>query len=71
MDQTTSRELWAELQSPIHAVLDPETGEQMAGAVIRMMGSRPAEGWLYADDVDGYQLLSDEDRQRLTLDAPA
>lgn len=44
------------------AVLDEETGEA-TGHLIQF-----GERWLYWDDTDGFRLISDEDKQRLTVE---
>lgn len=49
-----------ESNEPVHTIVDEE-GDNMANATVRLA----ARGWVYQDDVDGFELLSAEDADRL------
>lgn len=54
----TWREIWDELETPVFLVLDEE-GVNMADAQVRQL---PTGSWLYVDDVDGWDVLTDVSR---------
>jgi len=56
---------WDSLTSPVFRVVN-EQGENMAGGLIRKRADNST--YLYVDEVDGYQLLTINERNRLILE---
>ena len=56
--------LWDTLCSPVYRVLDEEGGNVASGCVRHLLGHH----WLYVDETDGYQVMEDDDAERLMLD---
>lgn len=59
----TKQELRAAYEAssePVHQILD-EDGDNMADATLR----QTALGWIYQDNVDGFELMDDDNAQRL------
>ena len=54
------REAYDTSTQPEHRIVD-EDGANMANATLRQTDL----GWVYQDDVDGFELLSAEDAERL------
>lgn len=64
VDENTPQTCWEMLSSPIFRVLD-ENGANAKNARVRIL---EAGVWLYADDVDGYKVLLDDEPESWKLE---
>lgn len=64
---TNYGDIWDEMQSPIYRVLN-EDGINVSNALVRHFLGRY---WLYVDDTDGYDVLTDDAVDRLYLEEVA